>query len=316
MDAQVIPVATMKLQEISYNGYRWINITDPDQEMVQYLGENFKYHPLDLEDVLSKVSYPKIDAYQNYLFIILQFPVYETARRIYKRSELNIFFGHDYLITINGGQLTALQNFFETCRIDEVARQKFMRGGVGMLLWEILDSHMDYVFPIINQKNDLIFQLEEEIFENPELKDMIQEIMILKRNIINLRRILSPQRQVFVDLGGKHQKFVPEELRIYFDDLVDKQDKIVSQLDTAKSYVDVLEDANESLITRSTNRLLKLLAVFSVIPFPLQLLLNYYGMNIPLPWQNDPHILGYINGALFIMAVLMIAFIYKKRWLS
>lgn len=306
----------MNLQEITYNGYRWINITQPDQEMVQYLSENFKYHPLDLEDVLSKTTYPKIDAYQNYLFIILQFPVYEATRRIYKRVELNIFFGHDYLITINNGELVALQNFFETCRIDELARQKFMRHGVVMLLWEILDSHMDYVFPIINQKNDLIFQLEEEIFENPELKDMIQEIMILKRNTINLRRILSPQRQVFLDLGNKHPKFVLEDLRAYFDDLVDKQDKILSQLDTAQAYVSVLEDANESLITRNTNNVIKTLTIFSIILMTLTAVTSYYGMNINLPGQRNAHILAYINLSLVGASIIMLAYFIKKRWLS
>src|SRR3989344_43194 len=114
----------MKLNEISYNGYRWINITEPDQEMVQYLSDNFKYHPLDMEDVLSKVQYPKIDSYSKYLFIILQFPIYESERRIYKRSELDIFLGENYLITINTGTLTPLQNFFETCRADELAKQR------------------------------------------------------------------------------------------------------------------------------------------------------------------------------------------------
>lgn len=305
----------MKLQEIAHNGYRWINITEPDQEMIQYLSDNFKYHPLDLEDVLSKVTYPKIDTYQSYLFIILQFPVYEPQRRIYNRSELNIFFGHDYIVTINSGELTALQNFFDTCRIDELARQKFMRHGVGMLLWEVLDSHMDYVFPIINQKNDLIFQLEEEIFENPELKDMIQEIMILKRNIINFRRILSPQRQVFMDLGNKHPKFVSEELRVYFDDLVDKQDKILSQLDTAQSYVDVLDEANESLITRGTNNVIKTLTIFSIILMILTVITSYYGMNIALPLQKDSHVLAYINTVLIGAAAVMLAFFIKRRWL-
>lgn len=305
----------MTLQEITHNGYRWINITEADQEVVQYLSDNFKYHPLDLEDVLSKVSYPKIDAYQSYLFIILQFPVYEAARRIYKRSELNIFFGHDYLITIASSELTALQNFFDTCRVDELARQKFMRHGVGMLLWEVLDSHMDYVFPIINQKNDLIFQLEEEIFERPELKDMIQEIMILKRNIINLRRILTPQRQVFMDLGNKHLKFIPEELRAYFDDLVDKQDKILSQLDTAQSYVDVLDEANESLITRNTNKVIKTLTIFSIILMILTAITSYYGMNVDLPLQADRHVLAYINTILIAAAAVMLAFFVKRRWL-
>lgn len=305
----------MKLQEITYNGFRWINITEPDQEMVRFLSEQFHFHPLDLEDVLSKVQHPKIDAYQDYLFIILQFPVYETERRIYRRTELDIFFGENYLVTVNSGRLVALQNFFETCRVDELAKQRFMGRGIPLLLYEIVDAMMDYVFPIINQKNDLIFQLEEEIFEKPELKDMIQEIMILKRNLINIRRILLPQRQVLMELGSKHQKFIPTELSIYFDDTVDKKDKITNQLDTALAYVEVLEDANESLISRNTNKVIRLLTIFTVVMLPLTLFTSYYGMNISLPLQNHPQVLIYVNLAMLSISGLMLAFFAKKRWL-
>lgn len=305
----------MSLQEIAFNGTRWLNITEPDPEMVHYLGENFHFHPLDLEDVLSKVQYPKIDAYQDYLFIILQFPIYDSAKRIYKRSELDIFFSKDYLITINSGELTPLQNFFETCKLDALARERFMGRGMALLLYEVVDALMDYIFPIINQKNDLIFQLESEIFETPELKDMIRDVMVLKRNIINIRRILYPQRAVLIDLGNKYRAFIPEEFGIYFDDTVDKKDKIVSQLDTAFAYVEVLESANEALITRNTNRTIKILTVFSVLMLPLTLLTSYYGMNINLPLQRDPNILTYINVALLAITVIMIGIIVKKRYL-
>ena len=305
----------MKFEELKHNGYRWINITEPDAEMVNYLKDNFHFHPLNLEDIVSKVGYPKVDAYQDYLFAILQFPVYEKDRRIYKREELDIFFGRDYLITINSGSLQALQNFFETCRLDELAREKFMSRGIPMLLYEIMDSMHDYVFPIINQKNDMIFALEEEIYETPELKDMIQEIMILKRNIINIRRILSPQRSVLVELQNKHPAFIPPEMVIYFDDVLDKKDKIINQLDTAFDYVEVLEQANETLINRSTNKVIKVLAIFSVIPLPLQLIINYYGMNVALPFQTAPHILLYINTALVVTGAVMVGILIKKRWL-
>lgn len=305
----------MNIQEIAFQNNRWIHITEPDQDMIGFLSENFHFHPLDLEDVLSKVQYPKIDAYKDYLFIILQFPVYESGRKIYKRSELDIFFGKDYIITIANKDLTPLHNFFETCRLDNLARERFMGRGTTMLLYEVIDAMMDYVFPIINQKNDLIFQLEEEIFETPELKDMIQQIMVLKRNIINVRRILHPQRGILMDLGSKHHNFIPQEYAIYFDDVVDKKDKIINQLDTALAYVDVLEDANEALITRSTNKVLKVLAIFSVIPLPLTLLLNYYGMNVNLPFQSDPNILTYINAALLSITAVMIFVFAKMRWL-
>ncbi|KKW23131.1 MAG: Mg2 transporter protein CorA family protein [Parcubacteria group bacterium GW2011_GWA2_51_12] len=305
----------MKFEELKHNGKRWINITEPDGEMVSFLKDNFHFHPLNLEDIVSKVGYPKVDAYQDYLFIILQFPIYESDRRIYRRDELDIFLGHDYLITINSGALTALQNFFETCKLDELAREKFMGRGVPLLLYEIMDSMHDYVFPIINQKNDLIFALEEEIYETPELKDMIQEIMILKRNIINIRRILAPQRPVILELQNKHPAFIPQELNIYFDDVLDKKDKIVNQLDTALDYVEVLEQTNEALINRSTNKVIKVLAIFSVIPLPLQMIINYYGMNVSLPYQNQPHILLYINIALIATGAIMVGILIKKRWL-
>jgi magnesium transporter len=303
----------MKLQEIKHNNLRWINITDPDQEMVGYLSKTFNYHPLDLEDVLSKVQYPKVDAYEDYLFIMLQFPVYEPSRRIYKRSELNLFIGRDYIVTINSGELIALQNFFETCRVDEGAREKFMKRGIAMLLYEIIDAMTDYVFPIINQKNEEVFQLEEEVFERPELKDMIQEIMILKRNLINLRRILSPQRSVIQSLGTRHTEFIPDEMSIYFDDVIDKKDKILSQLETALAYVTVLEQANESIINRNTNRIITLLTIFTVITLPLTFVTSYYGMNIPLPFQGSPHALTYVNITLLVLLLFMVVFFSRKR---
>ena len=144
---------------------------------------------------------------------------------------------------------------------------------------------------------------------------MIQEIMILKRNIINIRRILAPQRPVILELQNKHPAFIPQELNIYFDDVLDKKDKIVNQLDTALDYVEVLEQTNEALINRSTNKVIKVLAIFSVIPLPLQMIINYYGMNVSLPYQNQPHILLYINIALIATGAIMVGILIKKRWL-
>lgn len=304
----------MKLQEINYKNIKWINITEPDQEMVDYLDTNFKFHPLDLEDVLSKTTYPKIDVYQDYLFIILQFPVFEQARSIFKRSELSIFFSKDYIITINDGSLKALTGVFEQCKNDPELQKEFMEQGIAKLLWEILDSHMDYVFPILSEKNDLIFELEEEIYEKPKLTDMIKEIMTVKRDIINIRRILAPQRQVFLDLAHRHSQFVPTEQKVYFEDLVDKQDKISNQLETAQAYIDLLEDANESLINRNTNNIVKTLTIFTVITQLPPIIFDYYGMNIPLPFQDSTNILTLVNAITLLSVVAIIIYFRRRGW--
>jgi len=305
----------MKLEEINYQGQRWINITEPDQDMVNFLRDEFGFHGLDLEDVLSKYQYPKVDAYSEYLFVILQFPVHDKERQIFRRSEVDIFFGKDYLITINSGKLNTLQDFFKACKVDEVARKKFMSRGVALLLYEIVDALFDNVFPIVNKKYDEIFRLEEDVFERNDFHDVIEDIMILKRNTINVHRIIAPQREVLLDLETKYKKFIPEELNIYFDDVIDKIDKLNNQLDTASAYVDVLEDANETLINRSTNRVIKILTIFSVIMLPLTLVTSYYGMNVALPYQRDINVLTYINVVLVVVVIIMLGLFVKKKWL-
>lgn len=305
----------MKREEITHNKLRWINIVTPNQKSLEQLQSEFDFHALDLEDVLSKYQFPKIDAYPDYLFIILQFPVYREKRQMYLRTELDIFFGKNYLITINSGKQNHLQSIFKSVRQNAKTREKFMGRGVALLLYEVVDALFTDLFPVINEKYETIFELEKEIFDTSHHKDMIQEIMILKRNIINIRRILSPQRQVLVNLESKYKKFIPEELGIYYDDVVDKIDKIVNQLDTAGAYADVLEDANENIISRSTNRVIKILTIFSVILLPLTLVTSYYGMNVPLPLQDDAKALFYINAILIALVIVMLWFFARKRWL-
>lgn len=306
----------MKYQEIVHNNHRWININEPDKEMVGFLNENFNFHPLAIEDVLSKFQFPKIDSYKDYLFIILQFPIFLSGKNLYKRSEVDIFLGDDYLITINSGELQPLKNLFELCSKDEQARQKYMRSGPALLFYEITDLLFDNVFPIVNNKFEVVFSLEDDVFNTKETRDVVQEIMILKRDIINLKRIISPQKALLSDLEIKYKKFIPRELDIYFDDIGDKIDKINNQLDTAASYTDVLEDANETIISRNTNKVIKILTIFSVIMLPLTLVTSYYGMNINLPLQQSPQALSFVNGLMIVLLVGMIAFFSSKKWFS
>ena len=303
-------------EEIIQNGHRWINITEPDEEVADFVRDEFNVHPLVLEDILSKFEFPKIDAFDKYLFVILQFPIYDQKKNMYIRTELDVLLGKDFLVTINSGKLKPLQTFFEKCQSDKQARERFMDKGVALLFYEVVDSLFDHVFPFVNQKYDVIFRLEEDIFETQEDRDVIQDIMILKRDLINIRRIIAPQRAILHDIEKKYKNFIPEKLDIYFDDIVDKVDKITNQLETADKYVDVLQDANETIITRSTNRVIKTLTVISVTMLPLAFITSYYGMNVLLPFQNNPDALNYVNGLLVVVLLLMLGVFYKKRWLS
>ena len=128
----------MAREEIRHNGLLWLNIPQPTEEDIHYLGKKFKFHPLDLKDCLSVTGTPKIDVYEDYLFIVFHFPEYshKTNRIVY--YELNIFIGKNYLVTLYKGEFEAVDGFFNYLKNDQEAREQDVAKGPGFLLYNLV----------------------------------------------------------------------------------------------------------------------------------------------------------------------------------
>ena len=305
-----------KIERVKFKKTVWSDIVAPDPDTLDILKKKYKFHELDLEDCASENQRTKIDEYGKYLFIILHFPHFDKRRKIMVTEEVEIFIGQDYIITVHDGVLKPLNELFDRCNDTLKTRRKYMSNGTGFLLYEIIDAMLDDSFGLLDYLSHNTRTIEGSVFgTGTEQRDMLKDILILKKDIITMRRIIGPQRTVMAQLEHKNKKFLPENLDIYFDDLVDKVEKIWSSLEGMQDLVISLQETNESIISHTTNNVIKVLTIFSVIMLPLTFLTGLYGMNVTLPYATHSEVFFGIAGIMGLVAITMLLFFKFKRWL-
>jgi len=302
--------------ELSASGLTWVNVVGPDVETATALAERFGWHPLDVEDIVSKRQRPKVDDYEEdgYLFIVLHFPVYDKAISRLNAAELDVFIGPDYLVTIPNRELLPVTRLFARCESDEALREQLFAKGTGRLLYEVLDDLFDYCFPILDKIGHKLDSIEDDMFEG-YAEDVVRDISNAKQEIISYRKVMKPGRSTLRVLERRVDKFLPEELDLYFDDIVDGAERIWDQLDNYKEVVDGLESTNESVISHRQNDVLRVLTIFSVILLPLTLISGIFGMNVAFP-GFDTHAAFWVIVVLMVAVIAgMVAFFRHKRWI-
>src|SRR5205085_4611761 len=294
----------------------WIHLDAPTKNVAEELAERFGWHPLDVEDVLSKRQRPKVDDYvdDGYLFAVLHFPVYDPAIRRLNAAELDVFVGPDYLVTLPTVELLPLTRLFHRCQEDEDFRERVFSMGSGRVLYEVLDDLFDYCFPILDKIGHKLDSLEDDVFEGRS-EEVVRDISNVKQEIISYRKIIKPERSTLRLLERHVERFLPEELEEYFDDIVDAAERIWDLLDNYKEVVEALEDTNESVISHRQNDILRVLTVFSVILLPLTLITGFFGMNVHFPGYGTMWAFWTIFGGMAVALVGMLVFFRLKRWL-
>ncbi len=302
------------VEEVSHGGLRWINIERPGSVDRAWLEEHFDFHPLDYEDVLSRNQRPKIDEYDEYLFIVLYFPVYDKSVGRLNAAELDIFIGPDFLITLPNTPVPPVEYLFERCRSSEDVRENLLSKGSGYLLYRIVDDSFDYCFPMLRKIGNKLERLEEDIFEG-KAEEVVRDLSNSKQEIINFRKVIRPQRAVLRDLERTKARYLAEDLEIYFDDIVDASERIWDMLENYKEVVEALEDTNESVLSHRVNEVLRVLTAFSVVILPLTLFASVFGMNVDFPFDNGVEAFWAILGGMIVVLVGMVGYFRKRGWL-
>jgi magnesium transporter len=305
-----------RIAEVTAAGLTWINVETLEPDTVNELRERFGWHPLDVEDVLSKRQRPKVDDYadEGYLFGVLHFPAYDKSIQRLNAAELDFFLGPDYLVTLPNVELLPVTRLFRRCEEDEAFRESLFAKGSGRLLYEVLDDLYDYCFPILDKIGNKLDRIEDDIDERRS-EEIVHDISKAKQEIISYRKIVKPQRPALRLLERHIERFLPEDLELYFDDLVDASERIWDQLDNFKEVVEALEDTNESVISHRQNDILRILTVFSVILLPLTLISGIFGMNVLFPGEHTHTAFWAIAGLMIVVILGMVGFFKYKRWL-
>jgi magnesium transporter len=315
---QVKKEEKLNLESLVLENVTWVDIAPATEKETEYLAKNYPFHPLDLDDTLSRIQRPKIDEYKEYLSFVFHFPIYRKAERVLTSSQLAVFISPKYLITLHQGELKPLVKLFKECQIDEESRREYMGQGTGYLLYRILDRLVDYCLPILNKVGAGIEEVEDDIFSNKR-RGIIREVSRLRRDVIAFRRIIWPMRAVIGRLEPKVRQFTDIALPVYFGDMVDHLDRIWDGLDEYKEVIEGLNDTHDSLASNRVNEILRVLTVMATIGTVLTVVASFYGMNVPLPGGSDPGgspfswiILLFVM--LFMMGVMLLYF-HRKHWL-
>ena len=303
-----------RVDELAAGGLTWINLDSPSEATAGELSERFGWHPLDLEDVLSRRQRPKVDEYPEYLFVVLHFPAYDKAIQRLNAAELDVFLGQDYLVTLPNVELLPVTRLFRRCEENEELREQLFGKGSGYLLYHVLDDLFDYCGPILDKIGHKLDAIEDDI-DDGHFEEVVRDISNVKQEIISYRKIIKPERPTLRLLERRIERFLPEALELYFDDIVDATERVWDQLDNYKEVVEALEATNESAISHRVNNILRVLTVVSVVLLPLTLITGIFGMNVHFPGFDTAAAFWAIIGAMAGLSVGLVAFFRFKRWL-
>jgi magnesium transporter len=314
--AEAAPERTEPRVEIVESpGLRWINIERPRALEQAWMEEHFDFHPLDLEDVRSRNQRPKVDEYDDYLFIVLHFPRYDKNVSRLNAAELDIFVGPDFLITLPNEPLQSVEYLFQRCRANEELRESVFSKGPGYLLYKIVDDSVDASFPMLGKIGNKLERIEEEIFDGQGGEEVVRDISNAKQEIINFRKIVRPQRVAFRDLERNKARYIAEDLDIYFDDIIDASERVWDMLENFKEVIEGLEATNESAIAHRTNETFRVLTAISLIFLPLTLIASFFGMNVHLPFEDSRNAFWIIIAAMLAVVVGVALFFRRRGWL-
>ena len=303
------------MASLKHRNLIWHNLIRPTPEQLDDLQKEYGFHELDIEDCLSEHERAKIDEYEDYIFLVLHFPYFQKdARRIVK-EEVHIFIGSTYIITPHDGHLDVLNALWDSVQDSEEKRQEYLGKGAGYFLYELTSLLFESCFPLVDGINRELRMLEGILFEQEDEEKVLRLILELRQSVIAMRRILLPQRTLIAMLEHKSKKFIDEELDVYFDDVQDTIERQWSMLETSKEVIIALQESHEAWIQNKTNRIIRVLTIFSVMMLPLTVITGMFGMNVALPYAQDPLAFVGIAIVLFLFLIGALAYFGWRRWL-
>jgi magnesium transporter len=299
---------------IASDGLRWVHIPKPRHHAQEWLQRHFEFHPLDYEDIYSRNQRPKVDRYDDYLFVVLHFPRYDRDRDRLFVVELDLFVGPGYVITLPNNDLEPLDSLFSRCWESDDVREGYFEKGSAFLLYRIVDHAVDASFPMLRKMGQKLERIEDDIFEGKS-DEIVRDISNAKQEIITFRRVVRPQRVAFRDLERAMDVVGPEELDVYFDDVIDASERIWDTLENYKEVMVGLEESNESVISHRTNDTLRVLTSITVIVLPLTLLASLFGMNVVFPGEGTGQAFWFIMIGMTAVLVGMVFLFRRRGWL-
>ncbi|NCF74964.1 MAG: hypothetical protein GWO87_00535 [Xanthomonadaceae bacterium] len=297
---------------------RWINVSNAKKQEIEYLKKNFNFSLKNLSASFGHIYSQRvqIEEYPTYLFLILRFPVLDKDTQEIVVSEIDCFLSKNYLITIHNSNLKELTSLFKLCKKDKASLKFYLGEDPTFLLHKILDHSLNQCFTTLDYLNIEISRVEEKIFSGNQ-RESIDDILIIKHNIINFRRTMQSHRNLLKKLSNNHNKYIKKKHIADYHNLIQYTIDIWNIVENQKEMVEALEYTNDSMLSYRMGDIMKTLTIFSVIVFPLTLFAAIFGMNTMdgMPFVKTANGFWAVIIIMALGILSMFGFFKKKRWI-
>ncbi len=301
------------MRQIQTKNLTWIDFTEPSADELLFL-KKLKLHPLALEEFSTPSARPKASLYGSCLYLTLHIPLFDKLNRRTFPSELDIVMTKDILITGHDQDIFQLREFFSKIQRSKKMQEKYMGKSPGYLLYFIIETLLESCFPKIDHINKNLDKIEEEIFKGHE-KEMVHEISFVKRDILNFRRTLKPQKTVLESLAHDNYPLLDPDLQSYYQDLIGTNIRVWSALENAKETIEALESTNDALLSNKLNHTMKILTVFNGIMLPMMVISNTLAMSASIPFGHSPYAYWIWMGIMALISLVTVGIFRWRRWI-
>lgn len=291
----------------------WINIDGLHSiELIEKLGKHFNLHPLILEDILNTGQRPKIEDFENYIFVVLKMLYYDEKEDEIRTEQVSLILGHNCVISFQEKTGDVFDHVRERLR---KGKGRIRKMGSDYLTYSLLDAIIDNYFIILEKVGDRMENMEEAVVSDPQ-PESLQAIHNLKREMIFLRKSVWPLREVINGISKTESPLVKESTAIYLRDIYDHTIQIIDTIETFRDMLSGMHDTYLSSISNRMNEIMKVLTIFAAIFIPLTFIAGVYGMNFQfmpeLSWRW-----GYFGvwGVILAVGLSMLFYFKRKKWL-
>lgn len=304
------------IYELENQGFLWVNVTKQGEKELQEVQKRFGLDKLDIAESLPPFQRPKIVKRDHYCFMVLHFPVFDRETRRLGYTEVDFFLGQNYLVTVHDDKLLAIDNLFSECKKNAESRAKYFSVSAAHIMFELLNRLLESIFPILLHVNDDINLVDRKLFTKVSGREMTEEILRLKTNVVAFRRTMQGHKTVLdrlVMYCGREYNL--NAFQNYLNQLREFTNEIWHMVESQRESIDALHEASESLLTLRTNNIMRILTVISVITFPLTLLATIFGIHTPSnPFSELFGGFWVILSLMFLIAVMMYGYFRRKDW--
>jgi len=303
---------------LHFGNVDWIHLFEPQKDEISDLVKKYDFHELIEDDLFELTNQEKIDVYEDYVFIVVNFPKYNTENKKYFLNEFSIILGKNVIVTMTKFDTNHIKSIIEEYSEELKTRESDEEFKISpyYILYKTLDTMYDKSIKMLNQSAKDVANLEEQLFSSNKLeKTLLEDLTIKKRNIVSLKHTFTPHREILQELQNTLPKFYKEDLDVYFEDLEYKFNKIMNTISVSFENIESLADTYNSLMNIKTNSMISVLTIFSAITWILTLISGIYGMNITLPGQQNQDFFPILMIIMWIVCFTLLRIFKKKKWI-